>query len=162
MKQKVFHSPWQWMKYFELMNHNICLDPVYFYVWRNIRTLDPCSMESCFDINSCFPTTTIPPSPQPTMSAHDQQAANHTSALPVVPAKSKSTSWKRQQSNADESATKHNKTVGNESDNGSAVEEANAAEKDGKKGKKTGAKGKKRYLFYFCQLCLFQLTHHLW
>ena len=95
----------------------------------------------------------MPPSPPPTMSAHDQQAANCTAALPVVPAKTKSTSQKPQQSNADESVTKCNKTVGNESDDGSAVEEVNDAEKEGKKGKKgkkTGAKGKKKYLFYFC------------
>ena len=94
----------------------------------------------------------MPPSPPPTMSARDQRAANRTAALPVVPAKAKSTSRKRQQSNADESVTKHNKTVGNESDDGSAVEEVKDAEKEGKKGKKgkkTGAKGKKKYLFYF-------------
>ena len=100
----------------------------------------------------------MPPSPPPTMSARDQPAANRTAALPVVPAKSKSTSRKRQQSNADESVTKRNKTVGNESDDGSAVEEVNDAEKEGKKGKKgkkTGAKGKQKYVFYFCQLCPF-------
>ena len=106
-------------------------------------------MNLCFDINTCFLTTTMPPSPPPAMSAHDQQAANHTAALPVVPAKAKSTSQKRQQSNADESVTKHNKTVGNESDDGSAVEEVNDAEKEGKNRKKTGAKGQKMYLFYF-------------
>ncbi|EDR13066.1 uncharacterized protein LACBIDRAFT_322487 [Laccaria bicolor S238N-H82] len=83
-------------------------------------------------------------------------AANHTAALPVVPTKPKSTSRKRQQSNADESATKHIKTVGNDGeddvdDAAIAVEEENDAEKGGKKGKKgrktgerkkTGAKGK--------------------
>ena len=117
-----------------------------------MQTLDPCSMNLCFDLSSCFLTTTMPPSPPPTMSARDQRAANRTAALPVVPAKAKSTSRKRQQSNADESVTKRNKTVGNESDDGSAVEEVNDAEKEGKKGKKgkkTGAKGKKKYLFYF-------------
>ena len=95
------------------------------------------------------------------MSARDQQAANRTAALPVVPAKSKSTSQKQQQSNADESVTKRNKTVGNESDDGSAVEEANDAEKEGnkgKKGKKTGAKGKKKYLFFVCFVSFSSLT----
>jgi len=116
----------------------------------------------------------MPPSPPPTMSAHDQQAANRTAALSVLPAKSKSTSRKRQQSNADESAAKRNKTVGSDSDVGNdsdaaiddptiddaaiAVEEANDAEKGGKKGKKgkkTGTKRKNMYLFYFSHLFLF-------
>lgn len=102
----------------------------------------------------------MPPSPPETLSARDQRAANRTAGLPVVPTKPKSTSRKRQQSNADESATKRNKTVGNEGDDAIddaavAVEELNDAEKGGKKGKKTGAKGKKTYLSYFSQLCLF-------
>ncbi|KIJ94926.1 hypothetical protein K443DRAFT_11750 [Laccaria amethystina LaAM-08-1] len=105
----------------------------------------------------------MPPSPPPSLSAHDQRAANRNASLPVLPAKPKSTSWKRQQSNADESANKHNKRVVNNSDDGMddatmddgmddatmdaaiAVEEANEAGKGGKKGKKakkTGAKGK--------------------
>ena len=110
----------------------------------------------------------MPPSPPPTMSARDQQAANHTAALSVLPAKSKSTSRKQQQSNADESAAKCNKTVGSDSDVGNdsdaaiddptiddasiAVEEANDAEKGGKKGKKgkkTGTKGKTCIYFIF-------------
>jgi hypothetical protein len=90
----------------------------------------------------------------------DQRAANRTTGLAVVPAKHKSTSRKRQQSNADESASKHNKTVVSDSDDAIndaaiAVEEANDGEKGGKKGKKTGAKGKNRYLFSFSQFCLF-------
>jgi hypothetical protein len=105
----------------------------------------------------------MPPSPPPTMSAHDQRAANRTTGLAVVPAKPKSTSRKRQQSNADESASKRNKTVVSDSDDAIneaaiAVEEANDGEKGGKKGKKgkkTGAKGKNRYLFSFSQFCLF-------
>ena len=85
----------------------------------------------------------MPASPPPTISACDQRAANRTAALPVVPAKAKSTSRKRQQSNADESVTKCNKTVGNESDDGSAVDEGNDAEKEGKKGKKGKKTGPK-------------------
>ncbi|KIJ89984.1 hypothetical protein K443DRAFT_15618 [Laccaria amethystina LaAM-08-1] len=96
----------------------------------------------------------MPPSPPPSLSAHDQWAANRNASLPVLPAKPKSTSRKRQQSNADESANKRNKRVVNNSDDGMddatmdaaiAVEEANEAGKGGKKGKKakkTGAKGK--------------------
>ena len=98
------------------------------------------------------------------MSACDQQAANCTTGLAAVPAKPKSTSWKWQQSNADESANKRNKTVVNESDDAIddavidaaiAMEEANEAGKGGKKGKKTGAKGKNTYLFYSSHFCLF-------
>ncbi|KIJ99616.1 hypothetical protein K443DRAFT_8260 [Laccaria amethystina LaAM-08-1] len=68
-----------------------------------------------------------------------------------MPAKPKSTSRKRQQSNADESANKHNKTVENDSDAAIAVEEANEAGKGGKKGKKTGAKGKNKKTWADCQ-----------
>ena len=135
-----------------------CNDPVYLYVQRYIWTLDPGLMELCFHINSCFPITTMPPSPPPTMSAHDQQAANRTAALPVVSAKSKSTGRKWQQSIADESVTKHNKTVGNESDDGSAVEEANDAEKEekkGKKGSKLGTRGKRSIYFIFVSFVSF-------
>ena len=101
------------------------------------------------------------------MSARDQRAANRNTGVPVVPAKPKSTSRKRQQSNADESANKRNKTVVNESDDAIddavidvaiAMEEANEAGKGGKKGKKgkkTGAKGKNTYLFYSSHFCLF-------
>jgi hypothetical protein len=137
---------------------------VYIYISRNIQTLSP--KFDCVNC-PCFSTTTMPPSPPPSLSACDQRAANRNASLPVLPAKPKSTSWKRQQSNADESANKHNKTVVNDSDDGMddatmdaaiAVEEANEAGKGGKKGKKakkTGAKGKTMYLFYFPPFVLF-------
>jgi len=101
------------------------------------------------------------------MSTCDQRAANCNTSLPIVGAKPKSMSWKQQQSNADESANKCNKTVVNNSDDALddatidaaiAVEDANEAGKGGKKGKKakkTGAKGKNMYLFYFSHFCLF-------
>jgi hypothetical protein len=99
------------------------------------------------------------------VSARDQRAANRSAGLSVVPAKPKSTSRKRQQSNADESANKRNKTLVDDSDDAIddatidaaiAVEEANEAGRGGKKGKKakkTGAKGKNMYLFYFSHFC---------
>jgi hypothetical protein len=98
----------------------------------------------------------MPNSPPP-MSARDQRAANRNAEPPAMPAKPKSTSRKRQQSNADESANKRNKTIENDSDDGIddaaiAVEEANEAGKGGKKGKKgkkTWAKGKNKYYFIF-------------
>ncbi|KIJ93426.1 hypothetical protein K443DRAFT_12869 [Laccaria amethystina LaAM-08-1] len=67
----------------------------------------------------------MPPSPPPTMSARDQQAANQTTGLAVVPAK----------------PNKHNETVVSDSDDAIndaaiAVEEANDGEQGGKKGKK--------------------------
>jgi len=71
--------------------------------------------------------------------------------------KSMSTSRKRLQSNADESASKCNKTGTTDPEDGTmdvaiAVEEENEAKKGGKKGKKakkTGGKGKNMYLSFF-------------
>ena len=71
--------------------------------------------------------------------------------------KPKSTSRKRQQSNADESAKKRNKTAAasegdDAEDSAIDVEEAFDVQREGKKGKKgkkTGGRAKKMYLFYF-------------
>ena len=149
------------LMYFECMSQG---PDVYLYVWRYIWTLDPCLTNLCFDINSCFLATTMPPSPPPTISAHDQQAANCAAGLPVVPAKATSTSRKRQQSNADELVTKHNKTLG------MRVMMVllwrrwmmqRKKQRRGRKGRKLGPRGKRSIYFIFGQLCLFQLTHHL-
>lgn len=102
----------------------------------------------------------MPPSPPPVPappSARDQRAANRTAGGLTVAPKSKSTSRKRQQSNADESANKRNKTATSDvedttMDAAIIAEEENEAMKGGKKGKKakkTGKKGKNTYLFFF-------------
>ena len=94
-----------------------------------------------------------PPSEPVPKSARELCAANRSAGVLAVAPKPKSSSRKRQQSNADESVSKRNKTATKESDDGANdVEEANSGQKGGKKGKKakkTGTKGKNMYLFYF-------------
>jgi len=97
------------------------------------------------------------PSPPPvplSKVARDQRAANWSAGVVTTAPNSKSTSRKRLQSNADESANKHNKTETTDIDDpiidaAIDVEEENEGKKGGKKGKKakkTGGKGKNSYL----------------
>jgi hypothetical protein len=92
------------------------------------------------------PPTVIPPS----VTSLDQCAANRsaTTLAPVSP-KSKSASRKRQQSNADKSVNKRNKSTADDNDNlneAAIAIEAFQGPKGGKKAKKTG---KNRYLIHF-------------
>lgn len=111
----------------------------------------------------------MPPSPPPappSKIARDQRAANRSAGLVPVSSKPKSTSRKRQQSNADESVSKRNKTATNDTneaanDTATAAEEAIDIQKGGKKGKKakkTGGKGKNSYLSFF--FGLFSILMH--
>jgi hypothetical protein len=92
----------------------------------------------------------------PSVTSRDQRAANR-SATSLAPAteshKPKSTSRKRQQSNADESVNKRNKTVADDDDDANeaaiAIEEAFEGPKGGRKAKKAKKTGKKRYLICF-------------
>ena len=100
-----------------------------------------------------------PPKPppavvQPSVSSRDQRAANR-SATALAPGspKPKSTSRKRQQSNADESINKRNKTTADDNDDANeaaiAIEDAFEGPKGGRKAKKAKKTGKNRYLIYF-------------
>ena len=100
------------------------------------------------------------PSPPPVPSskiARAQRAANRSAGVTTIAPNSKSTSRKRLQSNADESANKRNKIESTDAtdiddtimDAAIDVEEENEGKKGGKKGKKakkTGGKGKNSYL----------------
>ena len=94
-----------------------------------------------------------PPSEPVPKSARELRAANRSAGVLAVAPKPKSSSRKRQQSNADESVSKRNKTATKESDDGANdVEEANSGQKGGKKGKKSKkskGKGKNKYLCFF-------------
>ncbi|KAF8961578.1 hypothetical protein BDZ97DRAFT_1664120 [Flammula alnicola] len=90
------------------------------------------------------------PSPPPapaSMSARDQRAANRSAGTLSAPttAKSKSTSRKRQQSNAEESASKRSKPANDANDDDDDdAKEANEGRKGGKKGRKAKKTAGKR------------------
>jgi len=92
--------------------------------------------------------------------ARDQHALNRSAGVVTAAPKSKSTSRKRLQSNADEPANKRNKTETTDLDDATMdaaidVEEENERKKGGKKGKKakkTGGKGKNSYLSFLLLL----------
>jgi hypothetical protein len=92
--------------------------------------------------------------------ARDQRALNRSAGVVTAAPKSKSTSRKRLQSNADEPANKHNRTEPTDLDDTTMdaaidVEEENEGKKGGKKGKKakkTGGKGKNSYLSFLLLL----------
>ena len=122
-------------------------------------------------LNHHVPSPSPPPAPVPlSKAARDQRAALNRSAglVPAAP-KSKSTSRKRQQSNADESANKCNKTETTDLDDTTMdaaidAEEKNEGKKGGKKGKKakkTGGQGKNMYLFFYLFIyLLFNYIYH--
>ena len=94
--------------------------------------------------------------PPPAVTPRDQRASNRSAmALQVEPAspKPKSTSRKRQQSNADESINKRNKTAVDDDDDPNdaafGIEETFEGPKGGRKAKKAKKTGKKRYLILF-------------
>ena len=80
-------------------------------------------------------TTTMAPSPPPSKSARELRASNRSAGVLAVAPKPKSISRKRQQSNADESVSKRNKTATNEGDDDAAIdmEEAIDAQKERRK-----------------------------
>ena len=94
------------------------------------------------------------------MSARDLCASNHSAGVLAVASKPKSTGRKRQQSNADESVSKRNKTAATSEgddveDFAIGVEEALDVQKQakgGKKVKKSEGRAKKTYLFYFLNI----------
>jgi hypothetical protein len=96
------------------------------------------------------PSAVAPPS----VASRDQRAANR-SATNLAPAsqKPKSTSRKRQQSNADEPVNKRYKTVADDDNDANeaaiAIEEAFEGPKGGRKAKKAKKTGKNRYLICF-------------
>ena len=127
-----------------------------------VSTLSPkCHVSASWPLTTTMsPSPSPPPAPAPvplSKIARDERAANRSAGLVSAAPKSKSTSRKRQQSNADESANKRNKTETTDLDDTTmdaaiVAEEENEAKKGGKKGKKakkTGGKGKNTYLSLF-------------
>ena len=98
-----------------------------------------------------------PPVPLSKIAWDHQHALNQSAGVVTAAPKAKSTSWKRVQSNAAESANKCNKTGTTDAEDDAmdiaiVMEEQIEAMKGGKKGKKakkTGGNGKNMYLSFF-------------
>lgn len=100
-------------------------------------------------------TTMAQPPPPPTLS-RDQRAANRSAAREPTSLKSKSTSRKRQQSNADESINKRNKTATDNDDNINEaaidIEEALEQPKGGRKSQKAKKTRKNMCVIFFSNI----------
>ena len=127
------------------------------FAFGKCQTLSP----KCHDTPVSSTTTMAPsPPPPPPKSARELRASNRSAGVLAIASKPKSTSRKRQQSNADESASKRNKTAATSEGDGAEdsaidVEEAFDVQREGKggkKAKKTGGRAKKTYLFYFLNI----------
>ena len=110
------------------------------------------------------PSPSSPPPVPLSKTAKDQRALNQSAGVVTAAPKSKSTSHKRLQSNANEPANKHNKTETTDLDDTTMDAVIDAEEKNKRwrkrKQRKLGEKAKTRiYLFYY--YFLFDYIYHL-